>query len=322
MMKSIIFGIVLFCTVGMTVFSQTIDRESNWSKETGRADDWYTHFDLRRYTLDDVSTAKTRFLEIEGDKTLNEWEGLYYNEQMLGRGELMWSVKSGFVKAYTYHTLASLDYGKIDRHNLRIVLKSEKRSRVERLCLVKFGNTHFLVPVESLRSFAEEAAGLSIRTAESAEDEENKYYWVKSSDMDSPVFGLPVFPNEFKQLIRQPIVVVAERFSLPKLKKEMSADGAVAWEEKRYLLTLSGGRNKGIRKGRSFYIDDLEERVDVVSVGRTRATALLLRSVESNQEICFKYEKTPSGTYDQVRFVCRPTKSGLPARTLSETFFP
>lgn len=321
MIKSSIFGIVLFVALGMTVFSQTIDRESNWSKETGRADDWYTHFDFRRYTIEDVSTARTRFLEIEGDKTLNEWEGLYYNEQMLGRGELMWSVKSGFVKAYTYHTLASLDYGKINRHNLRIVLKSEKRTRTEGLCLVKFGSTHFLVPVESLRSFAEDAAGLSI-TPKSAEDEENLDYWVKSSDMDSPVFGLPVFPDEFKKLVRQPIAIVAERFSIPMLQKEVSADGAVSWEEKRYIVTLSGGRNKGIRKGMSFYIDDLEERVDVISVGRTRATALLLRSFESNQEICFKYVKAPSGAYDQVRFECRPTKPGLPARTLSETFFP
>ena len=309
--------LILLTFISLTaVNGQSFNEDSNWFKEIGRYDDYYSRFDFRRYTESDVIKAKAKYLEIESDKNLDEWEGLYHKEAMLGHDELMWNALSGYVKTYTYHTLSSLDYGTAERIGLTISLrsiKSGKLGKAEELCFVKFGNTHFLVPQKSLSYFAEEAAGLFVDKTY----DENKYYWVKFSERDEKVFGVPVFPKEFGHLVRQPISVIAEHFSKPKLHKQKSLDGTVAWEENRYVVTLSAGRNKGIRIGMSFYIDDLEERVEVTRVYENKSIAVLTRSVESDKETCMKYVQN-----DQVEFACRPTRARIAARTLSEVFFP
>lgn len=309
--------LILIC-LSVTLFGQTFDEDSNWFKEIGRYDDYFSRFDFRRYTKEDVAIAKLKFLEIEGDKTLNEWEGLYYRESMVGHEELMWSRKSGFVQTYTYHTLAFLRYGTVDSTGDFLSLRSTKsqatkRDGSARLTKVKFGNTHFLVPVNSLAFFAEEAAGLSV----DRDYDENKYYWVEFARRYDKVFGQPIFPKEFTHVRRTPIVVKLAYVSRPRLVTNHLDDGSINYQEHHYLITLDGGRNKGVRRGMSFYIADLDERIDVTHVDQTKSIALLNRSVESGKEICFKTELTNPPDHDQVQFPCKPTKIRLTARTLS-----
>lgn len=300
---------------------QTFDDDSNWFNEIGRYNDYYSRFDFRRYTENDVLKAKSKYLEIENDKNLDEWEGLYHKEAMLGHDELIWSVRSGYVETYTYHTLASLDYGKTERKDSTIYLKSLKSGKpgsAEQLCLVKFGNTHFLVPPKSLSYFAEEAAGLSVSDAY----DENKYYWVKFAERDEKVVGLPLFPKKFAHLVRHPLSLIADHFSKPKRYRERSTDGTFAWEENRYAVTLSGGQNKGVRRGMSFYMDDLDERIEITRVYKTKSIGQLTRSIESKKETCSKSVQKNPPYWDDVAFECRPIRARIVARTLSEVFFP
>jgi len=319
--RDIIIIVFVNVTSLTSIVGQTFNEESNWFNEIGRYNDYYSRFDFRRYTETDVIKAKTKFLEIESDSTLNEWEGLYHKEAMLGHDELMWSVHSGYVKTHTYHTLDSLDYGRAERTGSTISLtslKSGKPGSTEQLCFVKFGNTHFLVSRTSLSYFAAEAAGLSVNDTY----DENKYYWVKFSERDEKVFGLPVFPKQFAHLVRQPISVIVKRFSRPKRHRGKSIDGTFTWEENRYAVTLNGGHNKGLRIGMSLYIDDLEERIEIVRVYKTKSIAVLTRSLELNDETCSKLvQKNPPYWHD-IEFECRPIRARIAARTLSEIFFP
>src|SRR5688572_4509770 len=97
----------LFCA------AQTIDEESNWSKEIGKQDDYYTRFDFRRYTKDDVEKAKAKYLRITSAANDDEWAGTYRRETMLGSAEITWDRKNGFVYTYVYHTLANIDFGSV-----------------------------------------------------------------------------------------------------------------------------------------------------------------------------------------------------------------
>ena len=205
--------------------AQTID-DGNWYKETGRGDNWYTKFDFKRYKKDDVLRSKSKYLQIVSRRDLNEWEGHYRQPVMLGEAELIWSSNDGFVEAYTYHTLAGLNFGRTVDHDEKVQFHSEKPTTASKLIdreliKVRFGDTHFLIAQKHLRNFAERAAGLT------RVSEENEYYWIKTSDEDKKVFGLPVYPKRFQYLIRQPIRTRIVSIGKPRLRQDKFDSGEV-----------------------------------------------------------------------------------------------
>lgn len=299
--------------------AQTIDEDSNWFKEIGRYDDYNSRFDFRRYSLKEVLDAKSRYLAIVGDGSLDEWEGIYRQDEHLGHSEFTWSTSSGFVFTYTYHTLAFLDHGTVATVTDRLRAKSQNQTGSSSsisgdLIKVKFGNSHFLVRKKELRLFADEAAGL--RTERSADFSP----WIKDNERTEKVFGFPVFPKDFASLVRKPITVSTERIGKPKRFQDRLEDGSINTEENQRLITLDAGLNKGVRRGMSFFVDELDERIEIIRTRESTSVAKLVRSVQSDKEICFRYEQTNPPFYEQVNFPCRELKIGMSARTLSEFF--
>ena len=152
--------VIIFLIVAFGSQAQPIDfEESNWHKEIGRYDDWYSRFDLTRYTKEDVEKAKAKFLRIASEKSNDEWSGSYRRQTMLGSAEITWHPNSGYVYAYVYHTLAALGYGQVKSTGDSVSLVSERadyknHSFESELIRVKLGERQLLVPKERMKEFA------------------------------------------------------------------------------------------------------------------------------------------------------------------------
>ena len=296
--------------------AQTLDPESNWFKETGRGDNPYSGWAFRHYDESDVLRAKQKYSHLKQEPGSDEWEGEYFQPTMLGYRELLWR-RNGFVRSYHYHTLVGLDYGTVATTPESISFRTEKPKGSNpvynfELVKVKIGNSHFLVPEDHLRDFAERAAGI---TYEKDEDEDEDY-WIKTSDEKLKVFGMPIFPSRYANLIRQPITATIERFGKPEKEYNRHETGEVYSISHTYPVYLNAGRNKGIRAGMWFYVDELDEWVVVKRAGHRSSTAELIRwEVDIGKgEQCF-IEKIPR---DDVR-PCKPLRPGASVRTLSRS---
>lgn len=306
---------VLIALMPQMCIGQTIDYERNWYKEIGRRDDYNSRFVFKRYSESDVVNAKKNYLGIFAGEPLDEWEGTYFKYEFLGHSEFAWSSTGGFVWSYVYHTLGALDYGRIvaDESTVRLRLRPNKY-RLQgwpsgELIKVKFGNTHLLVQPKYLRDFALVAAGLDTSLPQEFS------YWTKSSEIDKKVFGLPNFPEQYASIIRSPIGARIINPGLPTIYKDCSIDGTICTEKTHRMIAIDVGRNRGVRKGMSFLVDELEERIEIINVRNNKAIARLTRWLEEDLENCWKYEHNK-----QIQFTCRPVRVGMTARTLSDSF--
>jgi hypothetical protein len=312
--RILLIAILLLSSSYLT--GQSTDDENNWYKETNRGDNWYTKFDFHRYTKDDIQTAKTKYLQIVARQDLDEWEGTYYQHVMLGHTELTWSRDDGFVEARTYHTLAGLNYGRTTNNFESVRFYSEKptkpstKTQHEEFIKVKFGNAHFLIPQQYLRNFAERAAGLT------SVSEENEYYWIKSSDENKKIFVLPKYPKRFHHLIRKPIRTRLVSIGKPILRRDKFVTGEVYAKYHDRLIAFDAGSTRGVRINMVFFSDDLDERIQIVRVSKTRSFGILSRSLSmSNKEICWVDD-----SLREKERPCVPLISGVVARTLSQEF--
>lgn len=302
------------CLIG-----QTIDPESNWSKEVHGVDYFLSRFDLRKYTIGDVEKAKSRFLLIEKQKPLNEWEGAYRIGTGVGAAELVWSGSEGFVYTYIYHTLAGLDYGTASDSGSSIRLQSQRSHNPaysplfsNDLVKVRFGARHYLVPNVRLGDFASRAVGLS------PDLEDWAYYWEKLDDSEKNVSGLPIFPRRYANLVQKPITTKILRVGKSRIHQDKLDDGTINFQEVFIPVTLSGGSNKRIRKGMNFYVDNLGEWVEIMRVDSNRSYGRIRRGLDNeNHILCLNSEH---GQGDII--TCKPIRIGMSARTkLSDLFF-
>lgn len=316
--------LVLVISIGFAAdpLGQNIDEESNWYRSIGRSYDGYSRFDFTRYTKHDVDVARTKFLQIESDKSRDEWEGLYTREAMLGRAELIWSHRGGFVYAYVYHTLASIDHGHViidAGGSIRLV---SGRSPGNKFIggdhvKVRFGERHLLVPQNMLKDFAMFAVGLDVpdRRSDRVLFTEEGGVWEKSDDESKKLGDLPAFPASYAHLVRRPIESRVLSIGQLRIKREYSStQDSDPYVQHQRNLTLSAGSRRGVRVGMTFWIDDLEERVEVISVGRNRSVAVLVRPVIDG-EFCRNDEIS-----EGQRFPCREPKIGMRARTKTKYF--
>lgn len=300
---------------------QTIDEESNWYKEIGRYDDPYSRFDFKSYTKAELETAKSRYLSISSAKPADEWEGSYSIGTFLGHGEITWNRQNGFVYHYVYHTLASLDFGSATVRGDSVLFRSErtkggtKRFFEVEYIKVMFGDRHLLLPKARLRDFAKVAAGRDIESESNVDDSGNSYFWEMVADEKKPISEVPIYPKRYAHWIRKPIDTKLQAVGSRKMRKEKSADGAVIYEEYVRLLTFSSGTKQGLRIGMRFWIDELEEWAEIVSVRSTRSVAELSRPFIDGKEYCDRYEN-----YSQIAFPCRDPKIGMRSRTKTEYF--
>jgi hypothetical protein len=317
--------VVLLSTLLITTGrGQALAEDSSWYREIGRPYDGYSGFDFTKYSKEEITTAKAKFLQVESDKSLNEWEGLYSRQTMLGQAELIWSSRHGFVYAYVYHTLASIDFGRVVLQGDSILLVSERKpARGVSTFIngehirVKLGERHFLVERSRLKDFAIFAAGLEVPEGRRSREiyTEEGFFWWKVGDETKQIADVPVFPTRYASLVRKPIrsrVVAVGRVRVKRTKPQTSDR---AFIDHLRSITLSGGSRQGVRVGMTFWIDELEERVEVVSVRSSQSVAQLSRSVDDGREHCHRYENN-----SQVTFACREPAIGMTARTRQDHF--
>lgn len=316
--------ILLFLLCSIAGLGQINFEESNWHKEIGRYDDWYSRFDLTRYTKEDVETAKAKFLKIASAKPSDEWTGSYRRQTMLGSAEITWDGDNGYVYAYVYHTLANLGYGRVKLSGDSIRFVSERPATLKRsysfeteYIRVKFGERHVLVPKDRLAEFAVWAAGREVPTGQRAKEiyTEDGFFWEKIEDERKPIAEIPTFPSSYTHLIRQPILAKVLTVGPLRIRRETSAQWGTTTIDHLRTLTLSAGRNQGVKVGMQFWIDHLEEWVEIRSVTATRSRAKLERSFIDGREYCSNYEN-----YNLTEFPCRNPKVGNPARTRVDYF--
>lgn len=317
--------VIVFLTSVVSSISQVFDEESNWYKEIGKRDDYYSRFDFSRYTKSDVAKAKAKYLQIASLTTDDEWVGTYERQTMLGSAEITWDRKNGFVYTYVYHTLANLDYGRLISTVDSVTFVAErptasKRKRFfeEEHIAVKFGEKHLLVPTSRLSEFAIWAVGREVPTGQREEKiyTEEGFFWEKIEDREKTIADIPMFPARYAHLIRKPILSRVLSVVKRRIKRERSSDWGTTSEDHFITLKLASGQRQGVRVGMHFWVDDLEEWAEIVSVSANQSLAQLSRPFIDGSEYCSRYEKVGR----VVEFPCRSPKVGMPARTRVEYF--
>ena len=319
--KLIVLLSIAFCHPAT---AQSLDEDSNWYKEIGRGDYYYSHFDFTRYSKKEIQSAKSKYLQIMADPLQDEWAGSYTRETVLGRANLTWSQR-GFVYDYIYHTLANIEYGRVVLRGDSVFLVSErspvgKRMRFPEgeLIRVKFGERHLMVPQSELNDFALAAAGRGIpaRVSNEAVYTEDGAVWEKVDDHNKSLAGGLTLPARYAHLVRQPIETKLLSSGKLRIVRKTSSNFALMSGDRVRLLTLSSGSRNGVRVGMSFWIDALEERVEILSVGPTRSVARLVRRFIDGKEFC-RNDEGPDLTEP---FPCREPKVGMRVRTKTAYF--
>lgn len=316
----------IFLAVSQIFFAQEYERESNWIGEiTGDYCGGYQDltYNYKTFTKQDVIKAKEKLKFIKQVEARNEWEGVYSRGTAIGDSRLIWNSSGGFINFYCYHNLDFLNYGKTEESLNFVELISEKplNSKPDkkqiaeaRIKLIKviFGKRHYLVPENHLKNFCERAVGLS------TDLQDYSYYWMKVEDSEKEVFGLPVLPEEYKHLLRHPVEVLVIGFENKKIVRHKFNDGTINYSEIHYPVTLNAGKNKRIKLGMNFLIQDTGEWIEITKVFQKTSVGIIRRYFsENNQEECRDSEQGQG----QI-ILCKEMKAGMKARTkLSEYFF-
>lgn len=315
--KVFLFTLILIVSFQIC-FGQEVDFEGNWFREIRGVDDYFSSYDFKFYTKEDVVKAKGRFYLIKQTPFKNEWEGIYTHGAMTGMAELHWSSAGGFVYFDVYHTLRRLDFGgaidKTDAVNLMSEksASSRKSSFSTNLIKVKFGDRHFLVPENRLADFAERTVGLS------TDLEDYEYYLDKLDEAENEVFGLPILPKKYEKFLRFPIETKIIAIGKRQIYQGKFPDGTVNYEEIYRFVILGAGKNKNIKVGMNFYVANLGEWIEITEVSANKSIGKFRRGLdEDNQEQCLDSEHGQGQTID-----CKEIKIGMKAKTIvSESYF-
>lgn len=298
---SLLLFSVCFC------FAQDFTEDENWIGHIENGVPPYLLHNYTNYSQADVVKAKEKLTLLKQIPSKNEWEGIYDNSGHLSDIKLIWNSQLGFIKYYIYTCqpeLRNLDFGNVRNGDYQIEFSSEKPQTAdskkqawnEKFIKVKWGDIHYLVEENELEIFSELAAGF-YGSGKAVEEESGgeKYtytksiwesYWRKTEDLNKKAFGLPVFPDKYKHLIKIPIE--AEIIAINEHKFEVNEDGDIS-SSNRY-VTINAGKNKNIKSDMEFYVPDLQERIKIIEVGEKNSKGVIKRwfDEEEKKENCLK----------------------------------
>lgn len=315
--------VAIFFLICPILFAQiSDDPEKNWYKDTGRGDDYYTGYVFRGYTPADVEKAISRYGEISREnqnEREDKWAGSYRMENALGSSDLILNPRKGFVYAYIYHSLSNLDFGGIVITDSSIRFSSEKKSSLQSKRFedehvkVKFGERRLLVPRKNLKEFAEWAVGRDVSNSDASMEifTDDGFYWENVEDSKKPIGEFPEFPAEYEHLRLKPIqasILAIGQVRKVTTKNESTGSSIEHWPT----LTLSAGKKNGVRPGMTFWIDELNEEVQIVSVSSIRSIARLVRDIVEGEEYCLDDSQNQSK--------CQTPKNGMRVRTRQPDF--
>lgn len=316
-MRQVFISPFLIVFLSLTFFSQSIDDETNWYKEIGRGDDYYSRFDFTRYTKNDVVSAKRRYLAITSNPSTNDWHGAYGRGVAVGSIEIHWSTL-GYVSFYVYHTLAWLDHGSVteDAGTVRMLSEldaSMKKRRVmvdNPLVKVRYGERRFLVPERRLQNFLDRAVGRNTSISDFG------YYLEKMGD-ENKAFGLPIVPTKYGHMVRTPIETRIRRVGARKIHQNKHDDGTLNYEDVHRYVHLASGSLHGVKVGMNFFVDDLGEWIEVTAVRPNTSTGRIRRGYTNGEEDCLDTELGQGQTIP-----CKRPQAGMRARTkMSDMYF-
>ncbi|HEX8734150.1 MAG TPA: hypothetical protein VF721_02430 [Pyrinomonadaceae bacterium] len=280
-----------------------------------------------RYSKEDLAKFKEKLDLMKDAGFKDEWEGIYSHayEETVGFSQFRWQKNAGFVNFYIYTCLPELrfvDYGKIVETPDYIQILSERADNssaepaASKYVKVKWGEHRFLVEESALSAFAEKAVGIYLRPEKT--DDENYDKWIDHwyrGDFEKPFVGLPEFPDKYKKLQRQPVETRITSVSKRAIEKEKElGDRFYNAETAFYYVTIGAGKNKGLKKGLTLDVPEIEDSVYILQVNQTSAVGVLVRGLNDDKnEICFGD--------DSNEIVCPKIKSGLKVKTQIGSFF-
>jgi hypothetical protein len=324
--KKFLITFLVFLSIQGFCFGQEFIEDENWISEIGDVySKGYSLISYRfdNFTKEDVAKAKQKLKSIKQFAPKDEWEGLYSLANPVGEEGLIWHSDSGFFRYYFYHELRSLDYGKIKLSQDFIELLSDKpltsnpnkkqfNKTGNKLIKVKFGERHFLVQENRLKDFCERAVGWSRDLMDYS------YYWQKREDSEKKVFGLPVLPSEYSHLLRYPIEAKISSVGRKQIIPNRQSTKEYNFDDIHYSVTLNTGKNKNIKIGMNFFVEDLGEWIEIKKVFQKSSIGNIRRDIgENNKEQCWDSE----GGSGQV-IPCKEIRAAMKAKTkYSELFF-
>jgi hypothetical protein len=173
----------------------------------------------------------------------NEWAGTYVAEDSPTSGtQFDWAPANGFLvwwNSCSHGWRDRANFGRVDFREGVLRVTPELGSQGDKvfalhgeLIPVKWGEQHYLVPLDQLIAFCYAArnAGRSL---------EIKEFLLKQSDREKRRFGLPAVPVEYKKYLVGPAI----RATIVELKSEPG----------RKVFSLNAGRTAGVVSGMKFF---------------------------------------------------------------------
>ena len=276
-------------------------------------------YNFNNYSKEDVQKAKSKYQSIKNESQISEWEGLYYYPfTAVGDRKLFWSSNNGYFSFYCYHKMDYIDYGNVLNSSDFIKLSSDKdpakNVKKSKLIKIKFGDKHFLVYEEYIKSFLEAAAGLNKRELSDSRYSNLFDYWKKEKDIEAEVFGQPIVPEMYKKWIKVPIkteiIKIGERKTIPSERSNEKYN----FDDIHYLVTLNSGKNKDIKVGMDFFVKEMNEWIQITKVLEKSSIGYFRRDFNSDgKEQCWD-DRGGSG----YLITCKEIKIGMKAVTKTD----
>jgi hypothetical protein len=309
-----------------TEFNQS---EKNWLANYNiySAEFLFPRFD--RYSKEDIERFREKLDLFEKTESKDEWSGIFYfgSEETVNHSELRINSNIGFVCFNVYTCLPELryiDYGKIVNTAEYIQLlpefaeNSPRKSEAAKYVKVKWGDKFLLVEESALPIFAEKAVGIFLEPND--DSSENKYkwtdFWLKSGldsenhhQVQNKYVGLPEFPTNYKKFQRSPIeakIIFVGKRTVEKADVVGNENGE--FMEAGYNVTINAGKNKGVKVGMTFDIDEIDENFVITQVNQNNAVGKITRGLDEN-----KIEFCTDGDNNQIE--CPKIKTAMNVKT-------
>ncbi len=304
--KAIVCVVALFCLslASLSAPAQISDDE-RWA--TGEYEAWFLSY--QRYSKTDAVEAQKKWKHIQAEteqSPANEWAGNYAlvcDMCEVSLNVLRWSKEAGFVEVYVYTCLPELrglNLGSLIETPAMLQFIPEyptgsgrKQQPVTNYLKVKWGERHYLIAENKIAEFCDLIAGVNV----SDENQKTmvKGVYLKSSDAEKPIEGLPVLPEGYEQFLKQPIDAKITGIGKSYVAFETEYG---CWKREVIPVTLNAGSKSGVKVGMTFNSSDesVPGQFEITSVGKNSSRAVF---EPYDSEPCEPSEATPEDSEEQ-----------------------
>lgn len=285
--KAVICAALFSVLVTFPVSAQ-LDTSEKW--ETGTYEAWFLNY--KRYSKSDVLAAQVKWRALEAEEAANEWAGVYTpicDDCEVSLDKLRWTPKSGFIKFYVYTCqpeLRALDFGSAVESLTTVYLFPEypaDSGRSPRPAMqylkVKWGERHYLIAEDKIGEFCDWVAGVEVHNRNEVLGV--KDFYLKDSDAEKSVTGLPLLPRGYKHLLKRPIEATIIAIGKSYIERDEDVEGCM--NRAVMPVTLNVGSANGVAVGMKFnsVTEDQLDAFIITSVGNHSSRAVFEQGWES-----------------------------------------